>query len=213
MATDDMASDDMASKNMASDGMATGNETDPQPWQTLATRPAFSNRWLRVEVDDVELPDGRRYEYTRVQPGGIGVAVIGFNDRGEVLLEREYRHGIGQVVWQLPGGLTALDEELQSAGLRELLEETGHAPRVTGPESVRYLGMVWDNPGFGPAQSNIYAAWGLQEVQATRRDPAEFVTLHWKSQSWLRQAVRNGEIQDRVVVAAVALLLLNGWME
>ena len=54
--------------------------------------------------------------------------------RGEVLLEREYRHGVGQVVWQLPGGLAAQDEDLQAAGLRELLEETGHAPHVVTPE-------------------------------------------------------------------------------
>ncbi|MCC6458672.1 MAG: NUDIX hydrolase [Caldilineaceae bacterium] len=186
---------------------------DPQPWQTVDTRTAFSNRWTRVLLDDVVLPDGRRYEYTRLEPGGIGVAVIGFNAQGEVLLEREYRHGVGQVIWQLPGGWAARDEELQTAGLRELLEETGYAPQVIDAEHVRYLGVVWDNPGFGPAQSHVYAAWGLTEVQATRRDPAEFVTLHWQPVRWLREAVRSGEIQDRVVVAAVALLLLNGWLE
>ena len=80
---------------------------DPQPWQTLSTRSVFGNRWVKVQIDEVALPDGRRYEYTRLEPGGIGVAVIGFNDRGEVLLEREYRHGIGAVIWQLPGGLAS----------------------------------------------------------------------------------------------------------
>ena len=185
---------------------------DPLPWQTLETRTAYRNRWIQVLVDDVTLPDGRRYEYTRLEPAGIGVAVIGFNDKGEVLIEREYRHGVGQVVWQLPGGLAAVGEDLQAAGLRELLEETGYAPQVVDAERVRYLGMVWDNPGFGKAQSQLYAAWGLTEVRETRRDPAEFVTVHWKSTEWLREAIRSGEIQDRVVVSAVSLLLLNGWM-
>ena len=32
----------------------------PQPWQTLATREVFGNRWIRVAVDDVALPDGRQ---------------------------------------------------------------------------------------------------------------------------------------------------------
>lgn len=188
-------------------------QDDPLAWQTLATRSVFGNRWISVLVDDVALPDGRQYEYTRLEPAGIGVAVIGFNAQGEVLLEREYRHGVNQVVWQLPGGLAAVGEDLQAAGLREMLEETGYAPDVVNGESVRYLGMVWDNPGFGTAQSQLYAAWGLQQVRATRRDPAEFVTVHWKSQSWLREAIRSGEIHDRVVVSAVSLLLLNGWME
>jgi len=186
---------------------------DPHPWQKLDTRKVFGNRWVSVAVDDVALPDGRRYEYTRIEPAGIGVAVLGFRNNGDILMEREYRHGVGEVVWQLPGGLANANEELQAAGLRELLEETGHAPLVFDATTVRYLGMVWDNPGFGTAQSQLYAAWNLTEVRATRRDSAEFVSIHWKSQSWLREAVRSGEVHDRVVVSAVALLLLNGWME
>lgn len=185
----------------------------PQPWQTLATRRVFANRWVRVALDAVALPDGRRYEYTRLEPAGIGVGVAGFNDQGELLLEQEYRHGVGEVIWQLPGGLAAAGEDLRSAGLRELREETGFAPAVVSPTTVRYLGVVWDNPAFGLAQSHIYAAWGLVPVAATRRDAAEMVSLHWQRPAWVRDAVQSGLIKDRVVVAAVAYLLLNGWLD
>ena len=102
------------------------NTSDPQPWRTEATNLVFQNRWLGVALDQVELPTGQRYEYTRLEGTGIGVGVIGFNAAGEVLLEREYRHGVGETIWQLPGGLAAFDEDLQAAGLRELLEETGY---------------------------------------------------------------------------------------
>ena len=117
------------------------------------TRQAYRNRWVGVSVDHVRLPTGRTYEYTRLEPAGIGVAVIGFNAAGEILLEREYRHGVGEVIWQIPGGLAAPGEDLVAAGLRELEEETGHAPAPITPESVRYLGVVWDNPAMGVAQS------------------------------------------------------------
>jgi 8-oxo-dGTP pyrophosphatase MutT (NUDIX family) len=183
---------------------------DPKPWRTTTTRPAFANRWLTVVVDEVVLPDERRYEYTRVEPSGIGVGVIGFNAEGQVLLEREYRHGVGQSIWQLPGGLAKRGEDLQEAGLRELEEETGYAPVVVTPESVRYLGVVWDNPAFGLAQSHAFAAWGLHLTGHPRRDAEEFVTLHWRPLAWVKEAVRNGEIQDRLVVAALAYLWLNG---
>ena len=185
------------------------NPPDPQPWQTLATRTVFQNRWLRVLLDDVRLPTGQQYEYTRLQGAGVGVGVIGFNAAGEVLLEREYRHGVNQVVWQVPGGLAQADEDLQLAGLRELAEETGYGPAEITPETVRFLGMVWDNPGFSPMCSHIYAAWNLVPTGTVQRDPAEFVTLHWVSVAWLKTAVRSGAIQDRVVVAALAYLLLN----
>jgi 8-oxo-dGTP pyrophosphatase MutT (NUDIX family) len=185
---------------------------DPAPWQTLSTQIAFANRWLAVALDEVALPTGQRYEYTRLEPRGIGVGVIGFNAAGELLLEREYRHGVGEVIWQLPGGLAAPGEDLAASGLRELAEETGYAPALVNDETVRYLGVVWDNPGFGPMCSHLYVAWGLTPQAATRPDGAEFVTLHWVRPDWLKAAVRNGEIRDRVVVAAVAYLLLNGWL-
>ncbi len=187
-------------------------EHDPRPWQTLFTRQAFRNRWVGVALDQVLLPTGQVYEYTRLEPAGVGVGVVGFNAAGQVLLEREYRHGVGQVIWQLPGGLASPDEDLQAAGLRELLEETGYAPRAVTRETVRYLGAVWDNPALGPGQSHLFAAWDLAPADRPRRDPAELVTLHWRPTQWLREAVGRGEIQDRVVVAAVAYCMLNGWI-
>lgn len=184
-----------------------GDQPDPLPWQTLSTEQAYRNRWVAVALDQVQLPTGQPYTYTRLEPAGVGVGVIGFNAAGEILLEREYRHGVNAVIWQLPGGLAAHDEDLQAGALRELLEETGYAPADS--TTVRYLGVVWDNPALGTMSSHLYAAWALQPTDQPRRDPAEFVTLHWISAGWLKEAVRTGEIKDRVVVAAVAYLLLN----
>lgn len=186
---------------------------DLQPWRTRASRTAFANRWLTVLVDEVKLPNGQLYEYTKLEPPGVGVGVIGFNAAGEVLLEREYRHGAGEVIWQLPGGIADEGEALQDAALRELREETGYAPAVVNDETVRHLGAVWDNPGLSPWQSHIFAAWGLEPVDSVNPDEAEFVSLHWRSIDWLKEAVRSGAIRDRFVVGALAQLWLDGLVE
>ncbi len=183
---------------------------DPAHWTTEATEIAYRGRWLTVAVDTVRLPTGAPYAYTRVEPAGVGVGVIGFDAAGNILLEREYRHGVGEVIWQMPGGLAAPGEDLQAAGLRELLEETGYAPAAVTPDTVRYLGAVWDNPAMGTAISHTLHVRGLVQVGAHAREHSEFVTLHWVTPAWLKEAVRSGEIKDRVVVAAVAYLLLNG---
>ncbi len=192
------------------DRKAVSKDGEPQPWKTLASEVAFHNRWTTVAVDRVALPDGREYAYTRLEPAGIGVGVVGFNAAGEILLEREYRHGVGEVIWQLPGGLASEGEDLQAAGLRELEEETGFAPASVTADTVRYLGSVWDNPAMGRGQSHIFAAWGLAAGGQVRRDAEEIVALHWVSPAWLRSAVADGAIKDRVVVAAVAYLMLAG---
>jgi ADP-ribose pyrophosphatase len=181
---------------------------DPAPWQTLESKPVYRSRWAGITVDTVQLPTGVTYEYTRIERAGIGVGVIGLNAAGELLLEREYRHGVHEVVWQIPGGLINEGEDLQAAGLRELREETGYAPLVVDDSTVRYLGSVWDNPGMGTAISHIYCVEGLELAGDTQPDHSELVTLHWVTPDWLKRAVRSGEIRDRVVVAAVAYLLL-----
>ncbi len=184
--------------------------SDMSTWQTLSTRTAYSGRWVTVVIDTVQLPTGEPYAYTRLEPAGIGVGVIGFNGAGELLLEREYRHGVGEVIWQIPGGLAAPGEDLQAAGLRELQEETGYAPAAVTPTTVRYLGVIWDNPAFGVARSHIYLAHGLVATGGHHPDLGEHVSLHWVTPDWLKEAVRSGVIQDRVVVAATAYLMLQG---
>lgn len=45
-----------------------GEQTDPQPWQTLSTEQAYRNRWVGVVLDQVQLPTGQQYTYTRLEP-------------------------------------------------------------------------------------------------------------------------------------------------
>jgi 8-oxo-dGTP pyrophosphatase MutT (NUDIX family) len=186
---------------------------DPPKWEVVSSEVRYEDQWIAVHAEEVRLPDGKTTSYTRLTPAGIGVAAVAFNNEGEILLEREYRHGVGEVVWQFPGGLADEGEEYSVAALRELREETGCAPEVISDDTVRYLGVVWDNPGFGLAASHIFAIQGVRETSDFDRDAAEIVSLHWVKPEWLREAVRIGQIHDRVVVAAVAFLLLNGLIE
>ncbi len=182
---------------------------DPQPWQTLESRVAFENRWAGIVVDKVQLPNGARYEYTRLRPAGVGVAVAAFTPDGHIVLEREYRHGVGEVIWQLPGGLVDEGEDVSVAGLRELLEETGYAPLSESPASIRRLGCVWDNPGLGPAESHVIGVWNVECVRDAKPDASEFISVHLCRGDWLQQAVRTGKIRERTTVAAVTFLMLN----
>ena len=63
---------------------------------------------------------------------------------------------------------------------------------------------------MGMAISHIYRVKGLELAGDTHPDQSELVTLHWVTPRWIKEAVASGEIRDRVVVAAVAYLLLAG---
>ncbi|MBK6429208.1 MAG: NUDIX hydrolase [Anaerolineae bacterium] len=174
-------------------------------WQLVDSRDAFQNRWLHVTLDTVRLPDGRTYEYTNVHREVAGVGIIGLNAAGEILLQQEYRHPVGQVVWQAPGGLANVGEDLLACAARELREESGYEA-----ESLEYLGACWDNPGLGNAISHLALGRNLRPTGHSHPDDAEIVVNHWVTVAWLKQAVSSGIIKDRVVICGLAHLWLRG---
>src|SRR5688572_25356730 len=96
------------------------------PWETIGEQVAFENRWVQVRLQTVRLPGGQVYEYTIVDRPAQGVAVCLFDAHSRLLLEREYRHAVGKVLWQLPGGLIDQGEPPLQSAIRELREETGY---------------------------------------------------------------------------------------
>ncbi len=176
-----------------------------EPWRTLDETVPFENRWVRVRLQNVRLPDAREYQYTVVDRPAQGVGILLFDEAGRLLLEREYRHAVGQIVWQLPGGLMDETEPPLVSAQRELREETGY-------EAAEWsdLGEFYDNPGLGNAASRLFLARQPRLAHETDPDQAEWVELHWVTLEWLREAVRAGEIVDRVVLGGIALLWARG---
>lgn len=172
-----------------------------EPWELLSEEIPFENRWVRVRLQRVRLPNGREYDYSVVDRPAQGVGVLLMDEAGNFLMEREYRHAIGQTVWQLPGGLMDESEPPVVSAQRELREETGYEA-----DEWLDLGLFYDNPGLGNASSRLFLARQPHHRANPDWDEAEAVEMHWVSQAWLRQAVAEGQIVDRVVLAGLAFL-------
>ncbi|MDQ4076854.1 MAG: NUDIX hydrolase [Chloroflexota bacterium] len=172
-----------------------------ESWATLDEEIPFENRWVRVRLQRVRLPNGREYEYSRVDRPKQGVGVLLFDEESRLLLEREYRHAVQEVIWQVPGGLMDESEPPLVSVQRELLEETGYEA-----EEWSDLGYFYDNPGLGNACSRLFLARQPRRVAEPEPDHAEWVELHWVTLDWLREAVRQGDIVDRVVLGGIAML-------
>ncbi len=99
-----------------------------EPWQLIASRVLFEDRWIKLRTDRCIDSSGRTIEAYHVLelPGWINVVAL--TERGEILLAREYRHGAGEVLTGLPcGTMEPGDSDPETTARRELEEETGYA--------------------------------------------------------------------------------------
>lgn len=95
-------------------------------WKTLSSRVIVDDQWLRLSADRCRRPNGTTIEpYYRIY-GKDWVNVCPIFPDGTLVLVREYRHGYGDVLLGLPGGLIDAEDATPAiAAQRELHEETG----------------------------------------------------------------------------------------
>jgi len=95
-------------------------------WSTLSSRMVVDDQWMRLSADRCRRPNGTLVEpYYRIH-GTDWVNVCPIFPDGTLVLVQEYRHGYGEILLGLPGGLIDEGDATEAvAARRELEEETG----------------------------------------------------------------------------------------
>jgi ADP-ribose pyrophosphatase len=125
--------------------------------ESRVTRVVHRGRSIVVQVEQAELPDGRRVELDVVRHPGAA-AVVPFESDDVVLLIRQYRHAAGGTIWEVPAG--KLDGEPPAVcAARELEEEVGRRAARIEP-----LASILTTPGFTDEVIHLFAAFELSPV-------------------------------------------------
>jgi len=162
----------------------------------------FDGRLLDVRRDTVSLPNGRTAtrEYI-VHPGAV--AIVPLTDDGRLVMERQYRYPVGQVLLEFPAGKLDPGESIQACAQRELAEETGYRAR----EWAR-AGLLHNAPAYATEIIELWFARGL-EPGPRSLDEGEFIDVTVLSLDELDQAAGRGEVTDAKTL--IALLWLHRW--
>lgn len=98
--------------------------------------------------------------------------VLAVTEDEQVILVRQYRHGVGQVGLELPGGAVDPGEEPAVALRRELLEETGHDVGELEPTVT-----LAPNPATHTNWAHSFLARGCRRVAAPQLDATEDIEV------------------------------------
>lgn len=173
----------------------------------LGSQELFKGRLLHAFRDTVRLPDGK--ESTReyvVHPGAV--VVIPMLDDGRLVLERQFRYPVGQVMIEFPAGKLDPGEDVITCAKRELLEETGY----TATEWAR-AGVLHPVISYSTEFIEVWFARGLSQGQA-QLDQGEFLEVFAAMPGEIMQWCRDGTITDaKTLVCALWLqnVLAGAW--
>ena len=95
--------------------------------ETVAQETVYEGIIVNVRRDQARLADGRVTNREVIEHPG-GVAVFAVDEQERVIMVRQFRYPMGEVVLELPAGKLEKGEDPRDSGLRELEEETGLRP-------------------------------------------------------------------------------------
>jgi len=144
---------------------------------------------ISLYKERVELPSGGHTHFDIVKhPGGTVIGAI--NEHNEICLLKQWRHAVGQYIWELPAGCIEINEPPLETAKRELEEEAG----VTASE-WRDLGSIVTTPGFSNEVLYLFCARGLS-FGTQKLDEAEIIDAHWLPLEQVISMAKSGEIND-----------------
>lgn len=157
----------------------------------------FDGKVVHLYVDKVELPNGEFSVREYVKHLGA-VCVIPITDEGEVILERQYRYAVGEVLVEIPAGkLDYEGEDMTSAALRELKEETGAVPT-----ELIDMGIYYGSPAIMGEKIRMFLARGLTFGE-NDLDADEFLEVFRLPLDEAVEMVMRGEVPDGKTQCAI----------
>lgn len=158
-------------------------------WKVLESKKLFSEPWFTVRKDICQLPNGKKHEAYYILEYPDWATAFALTLDNKVVMVRQYRHGLGEISVELPGGVIDKGETAEQAIRRELKEETGYEF-----DSVEEIGMVAPNPATSTNYMHMFIAKGGKKVAGQNLDATEDVEVLIVSIDELKKMLRENKI-------------------
>ena len=174
-----------------------------ESWDVLGSEPVLAHPFLRVEMQQVRLPDGRIISDWPIVHTRDYADVAVQNEAGQIMVLEGYKHGPGRSSWQAPGGYLEPGEAPLDAIKRELLEETGYHS-----DNWESLGSFVVDANRRVGVGHFFLARNAERTAAPDHNDLEGFEIKWVSMDELKQALSSERIAIMSSATNFALALL-----
>lgn len=164
-----------------------------KPWKILESnylRPRF-------RIDTCELPSGKLLEAV-VFEFRAWANILAVTKDCKAVLIRQYRHGVQDVLWEIPGGVVEDGEDPVEGVRRELLEETGYSA-----SNIVQVGKFYPNPALQTNTMYGFLALDAELAGKQHLDDGEQIEVHLVPLDDVLEMMRRGEFAHALQMAVL----------
>lgn len=136
-------------------------------FKILSREKVLKTRWMPIEKQIVELPNGKKSEWF-VNTNSDAVVIVPIQKDKQILLQRNYKHGCGEIVTEFCAGMIDAGETPEISASRELLEETGY----TAQKFIK-IGESFTNPTGAIMKHHFFLAIDCEKTKEPKPEEEE----------------------------------------
>ena len=168
-------------------------------WKILSSEYLFNDLWFKVRKDICETPQGKIVNPYYVYEFPNWVTAVPVTEEGKIILVRQYRHALGEVCLEIPGGcVDDTDKNFETAIARELLEETGYSF-----SSYDYLGKTSANPSTNNNLMHMFLAKGGKKISEQKLDGNEEIEVELFTIEEVKELLKENKIIQAMHVTCI----------
>ena len=157
--------------------------------KTISSDRIYTGKVISLKVDTVEV-DNKGYKKREIVEHPGAVAIVAITEDNKVVLVKQFRKPIEQVIWELPAGKLEIGESPKECAIRELKEETGYSAK-----NLKLLHKFFTSAGFSNQKIYIFLATGLTKGEPDFDDD-EFIEKYEIDINEAQNMVIKNEIED-----------------
>ena len=173
-------------------------------WKTLSSQYISNHIYFTARKDRCQRADGAIIDPYYVVELPTSATALPLTEDGRIVLVKQYRHPIDEVILETPGGFIDKGEDFATGMKRELLEETGYSFSHIEP-----LGRVAANPGLLNNYTELFLATGGKKINTQQLDHNEEIEIVLVTIEELIDMLMKQEIKQSLHVNCIFFALLK----